>query len=101
MSTHLQRTERALTGLASVLLAVLAWQGRELLSRVSALEKNQTRIMVHLGIPPVARNTLENRVNPAFPTCQREINEIKRGMDTLKIVDFSVDAGRWYLVALP
>lgn len=87
--------------MTSVLLAVLAWQGRILLSRVDALEKNQTRIMVHLGIPPVASNTLENRDNPALPPCLAEINEIERAMDTLKILDFALDNGRWYSVDWP
>jgi hypothetical protein len=100
MSTHLQRTERALTGLASILLAVLAWQGRELLSRVSSLEKNQTRIMVHLGIPPVA-NTLENGVNPGVFAASEEIKQSNRGMVPPEILHFSLDTGRWYCVGSP
>jgi hypothetical protein len=69
---------------AGALLAVLAWQGREILGRLDTLERNQTKILVHLGIPPVGRDTLDfgvkNRDFATLPT----IEEIKSGCHTLK-----------------
>lgn len=53
MSRILQ-PEYLLKVLASLLLALLAWQGKSLCERVAGLEVNQVRIMVHLGIEPIA-----------------------------------------------
>jgi len=61
----------------SLLLALLAWQGKQLCERVGALERNQIKIMVELGIPPVAADTLDLQgKNTLFAGC-RTINEIK------------------------
>ena len=39
---------------ASLLLALLVWQGKTLCDRIGSLERNQVRIMVTLGIEPIA-----------------------------------------------
>lgn len=53
MSRFLQ-ADCLLKVVAGLLLALLVWQGKTMCDRVSALERNQIRIMVCLGIEPVA-----------------------------------------------
>jgi hypothetical protein len=71
--------ETALKILATVCLAFLAWQGKEILRRLDTLERNQTRIFVALGVPPVAADTLEKRVKTPLFATDRRIKEIKPG----------------------
>ena len=35
-------------------LALLTWQGKRMVDRIDAIERNQVVIMVHLGVKPVA-----------------------------------------------
>ena len=35
-------------------LALLTWQGKRLVDRIDAIERNQVGIMVHLGVKPAA-----------------------------------------------
>jgi len=35
-------------------LALLTWQGKRLVDRIDAIERNQVGIMIHLGVKPVA-----------------------------------------------
>ncbi len=69
-------------------LALLVYQGSEICERVDALERNQTQIMVRLGIPPVASDTLGIGVKTACGAPPAEINEIKPPEDTPKILEF-------------
>jgi len=71
--------ETALKVLATLLLALLAFQGKEILRRLDALERNQTKIFVALGIPPVAMDTLDFGVKAACLGPGKSINEIKPG----------------------
>lgn len=60
------------------MLALVAYQGKTLISRVERLERNTTQIMVALGIPPVAVNTLNFGVITGDLGVSREIKEIKQ-----------------------
>jgi hypothetical protein len=46
--------------LAGLLLALLTYEAKGLCDKVDSLERNQTRIMVSLGIEPVAGETPRN-----------------------------------------
>jgi hypothetical protein len=65
----------------------VAYQGREILGRLDALERNQTKILVHLGIPPVGRDTLDFGVKNRDLAPLARINEIKPPMDTPETVE--------------
>jgi hypothetical protein len=66
MSRRQQLTDQALKVVGTLFLALLAWQGKSTLSRLDRLERNQTVILVHLGIPPVASLSLEKRAGNAL-----------------------------------
>jgi hypothetical protein len=73
--------DQALKVTAGLLLGLLAWQGREMCARVTRLEVNQTRMMVTLGIPPIAGDTLKIQgKRPVAAACER-IKEIKPPLD--------------------
>lgn len=56
---------------------MLVWNAKTLVERVDTLERNQIRIMIVLGIPPVAGHTLEiGEKKPVLAACE-SINEIK------------------------
>jgi len=71
------RTDPILKVVLSLLLALLAWQGKQLCERVGALERNQIKIMVELGIPPVASDTLDLQGKNTLFAGSPTINEIK------------------------
>lgn len=81
MSTHGQRTNQALQIALGLLLSLLAYQGRLICEHVSQrldrLERQQTLILVHLGIPPVACDTLESGVKNGLCAGSEEIKRIK------------------------
>lgn len=82
-----------LKALATALVALLVYQVKQVNNRIDRLEKNQAKIMVWLGIEPVAAvDTLENGVqNPSFSTSginQTFQNTPKKTFHTL---DFFVD----------
>lgn len=52
--SQLLRTENVLRIVVALLLSLLIWDAKGLCNRISALERNQVRIMVHLGIEPVS-----------------------------------------------
>ncbi len=81
-------TDQVLRVVGSLFLALLLWQGNQICARVDALEHNQTLIMVHLGIPPVASDTLGFGVKSACAQPPAEINEIKPLQDTPKKKEF-------------
>jgi len=57
---------KLLRWMLAALLALLVYQGKQIENRIDRLEKNTTRIMVKLGIEPVARgDTLESGVKNA------------------------------------
>ena len=66
MSRRQQITDQALKITVVAFLSLLAWQGKSTLKRIDTLEKNQTLILVHLGITPIAQNTLEIGVENAL-----------------------------------
>jgi len=47
-------TEKLLGAALGLLLAVLCWTGNNLVDRINALEANQSRILVALGVEPIA-----------------------------------------------
>ncbi len=74
--------------IAGLFLGLLVWQGNQICARVSRLEVQQTQILVRLGIPPVASDTLGFGVKTAAADPPSEINEIKPLEDTPKILEF-------------
>ncbi len=80
MSTAPKWTRESPKVLLGLLLGILAYQGKQICSRMDALEKNQVRIMVHLGLPPVASepgHTLKIGVKTASGAAPAGIKEIK------------------------
>lgn len=61
--SRLLQADSLLRLVGGLLLAVLVWQGKSLCERVGSLEKNQVRMMVKLGIEPIA---LENPEKVGF-----------------------------------
>jgi hypothetical protein len=78
MSTRQRLTEQALRVTLTLLLMVLTYQGRLLVQRVERLERQTTAIMVELGIPPVACDSLENGVQKPPWDSPREIKLIRK-----------------------
>jgi hypothetical protein len=72
-------TEHALRVATALLLALLGYQGNQIMARLAAVEKNQTAILIHLGIPPIADSTLEIGVKNGHFAALETIKEIKRG----------------------
>jgi hypothetical protein len=88
-------TDQVLRVTAGVLLALLAWQGRDICARLTRLETTQTRILVTLGIPPIGADTREIGVKTGVLAAAERIKRIKPGEnppgDTRKIQDFVLD----------
>jgi len=62
----------------------VTYQGREILARLESLEANQTRILIRLGLDPVAQDTLDFGVKTRDFATLAGIKEIKPGCHTLK-----------------
>ena len=65
MQNRTDRLIQLLVGLVLIVLSLLAYQGKTLISWVDRLERNTARIMYRLGIPPVCRVTLDSGVKKA------------------------------------
>jgi len=76
--------EDLLRWMAPLFLACLLYQGNQILTRLETLERNQTRILVHLGIPPCATDTLDSGAKKPIPAPWQGIKEIKVAGDTPK-----------------
>ncbi len=71
-------SDRLILCLVGLVLALLAYQGKTLISRVDRLERNTMQILVCLGIPPVCHNTLDSGVQNGRFGPMQEINHIKQ-----------------------
>ena len=81
-------TDQALRVTAGVLLALLAWQGRDICARLTRLEMNQTRLFVALGLPPVAGIPSKSWYDLGPCPASAGINEIKPPEDSWKMPEF-------------